>query len=62
MFYYHVCPDCGANLDPDERCDCLDELIATVIPQKKKPRSKRCACSTARPERSSKKEALKACG
>lgn len=21
MFYY-TCPDCGANLDPGERCDC----------------------------------------
>lgn len=20
--YYHTCPDCGANLDPGERCDC----------------------------------------
>lgn len=23
--YYHKCPDCGANLDPGERCDCKDE-------------------------------------
>lgn len=22
MSYYHVCPDCQANLDPGERCDC----------------------------------------
>lgn len=21
--YYRVCPDCGAHLDPDERCDCI---------------------------------------
>lgn len=20
--YYHPCPNCGANLDPGERCDC----------------------------------------
>lgn len=20
--YYHTCPDCKANLDPGERCDC----------------------------------------
>ena len=20
--YYNVCPYCGANLDPDEKCDC----------------------------------------
>lgn len=22
MAYYRVCPDCGATLDPDEKCDC----------------------------------------
>lgn len=22
MAYYNVCPDCGSNLDPGERCDC----------------------------------------
>lgn len=21
---YRVCPDCGCNLDPGERCDCKD--------------------------------------
>lgn len=20
--YYHTCPYCGANLDPEEKCDC----------------------------------------
>ncbi len=25
MAYYRVCPNCGSNLDPDERCDCQDE-------------------------------------
>lgn len=25
MSYYNTCPYCGANLDPGERCDCLDE-------------------------------------
>lgn len=24
--YYHTCPDCGANLDPEERCDCRKQL------------------------------------
>ena len=24
MFYW-TCPDCGANLDPGERCDCQNE-------------------------------------
>lgn len=23
--YYHICPDCGANLDPGEKCDCKKE-------------------------------------
>lgn len=22
MRYFHVCPECGANLDPGEVCDC----------------------------------------
>lgn len=22
MNYYHTCPNCGANLDPGEHCDC----------------------------------------
>ena len=24
--YYRTCPDCGANLDPGERCTCWDPL------------------------------------
>ena len=24
--YYHTCPDCGAHLDPGERCTCWDPL------------------------------------
>ena len=24
--YYHPCPNCGANLDPGEPCDCQDTL------------------------------------
>ena len=24
MAYYTVCPCCGANLDPGEKCDCMD--------------------------------------
>lgn len=23
--YYKTCPDCGAHLDPGERCDCKDD-------------------------------------
>lgn len=25
MAYYRTCPDCGAALDPEEKCDCKDE-------------------------------------
>ena len=25
MAYYNVCPDCGASLDPGEKCDCQEE-------------------------------------
>lgn len=25
MAYYRTCPKCGANLDPDEKCDCGEE-------------------------------------
>jgi transcription initiation factor IIE alpha subunit len=24
--YYWTCPDCGANLDPNEKCDCKKDL------------------------------------
>lgn len=32
--YYRTCPDCGANLDPDERCDCHDVPVtgSTINP------------------------------
>ncbi len=30
MAYYNTCPDCGANLDPGERCDCTKEKSACV--------------------------------
>ena len=25
MAFYRTCPDCGASLDPGERCDCQEE-------------------------------------
>lgn len=25
MAFYRICPDCGAALDPGEKCDCGDE-------------------------------------
>ena len=30
MPYYKTCPDCGAHLDPGERCDCREEEKAAV--------------------------------
>lgn len=29
MAYYHVCPNCGCNLDPGETCDCKREPEVT---------------------------------
>ncbi len=34
MSMYRICPDCGAHLDPGERCDCRD---ATAAPDKPFP-------------------------
>ena len=25
MCYYKTCPECGANLDPGEQCDCQED-------------------------------------
>ena len=32
--YYWTCPDCGANLDPGERCDCKDtkKSVDIILP------------------------------
>ena len=27
MSYYHICPHCGATLDPGEKCDCQKEDV-----------------------------------
>jgi predicted amidophosphoribosyltransferase len=27
MAYFNVCPDCGSNLDPGEKCDCKKEAV-----------------------------------
>lgn len=26
MAYYRICPDCGAALDPGEKCECQEEM------------------------------------
>lgn len=31
--YYHECPNCGAYLDPGERCDCEENAPADVEDQ-----------------------------
>lgn len=31
MSYYRICPNCGANLDPGERCDCYQEDKKTAV-------------------------------
>lgn len=28
MPYYNTCPNCGANLDPGERCDCKPNFLS----------------------------------
>lgn len=35
MARYRTCPDCGANLDPGERCDC--RLVEPVHNQARRP-------------------------
>jgi hypothetical protein len=32
MSYYHICPECGATLDPGETCDCQKELPFVTVP------------------------------
>lgn len=32
--YFRICPRCGANLDPDETCDCI-EKEASPLPRER---------------------------
>lgn len=33
--HIYICPECGAYLDPGERCDCTEERAAEVERQEK---------------------------
>lgn len=33
MAYFKSCPDCGANLDPGERCDCTGAKYRRLTPE-----------------------------
>lgn len=33
MPYYNSCPDCGANLDPGEKCDCQEKEKTPDTPE-----------------------------
>ena len=41
MSYYRTCPECGANLDPGEHCDCGKREIKTAKIEYKKIRMDR---------------------
>lgn len=41
MAYYNVCPVCGSNLDPGERCDCQS---IRAKEQEKKPHDHTAWC------------------
>lgn len=32
MSLYYQCPECGANLDPGEKCDCKEEEAMKLCP------------------------------
>lgn len=38
MSYYYVCKYCGSNLDPGEKCDCMEQQE-----EKKEKKPHRCA-------------------
>ena len=39
LMYYKVCPNCGANLDPGERCDCEDKKEAPRCRKRREARN-----------------------
>ena len=38
--YYRICPNCAANLDPGERCDCQDKKREAAPLQRERPQAK----------------------
>lgn len=47
MAYYRVCPNCGSNLDPGEKCDCQTEKPRYEPIIKRKPQHRTAAKVTA---------------
>lgn len=41
MAFYRICPDCGAYLDPGERCSCHEECL---IEMERKEKKKQLIC------------------
>ena len=35
MAYFNTCPNCGASLDPGERCDCREQKMKNEMMLKK---------------------------
>ena len=36
MSYYNICEHCGSNLDPGEKCDCMEQQEEKEIRMKEK--------------------------
>ena len=47
--YYRICPNCAANLDPGERCDCQDKKREAAPLQRERPQAKTPTASLAAP-------------
>lgn len=43
--YYNVCPNCGAHLDPSERCDCMNNTKGESMNQEDVARKAREAAN-----------------